>query len=355
MENTAVQKISEIIDKNEAIDIVIGKNPHLDEMAAALSLYLSLQASGKKVSIASPTNPIVEISSLVGINKVQTSLSGKQGSDLVVSFPYKDKEIQKVSYTLEEGYLNIVVKAGPSGLSFSDKDVVFKRGGGGQASGILFVVGTARLSDLGNLFDPEALKDTTVVNIDNKQHNQGFGDIIFVSSKYSSVSEQVAYLLKQLNLQVDVDTAQNLLSGISQVTDNFQKPSTSMHAFEMAAFLMRKGAQREKTSGRLQPVHQSQIPQRQFNQNARDAQSPFAVPVPAPRPMRPNSNFPQKPAPSFLDNFDEEETSQDNAFFGPSQSQNQPAPKKDDTQPKVDKAAPSDWLTPKIYKGSSEV
>jgi len=50
---------------------------------------------------------------------------GGQGGDLIVSFPYKEGEIDKVSYTLENELLNIVVKEGPLGLNFSQKDVKF--------------------------------------------------------------------------------------------------------------------------------------------------------------------------------------------------------------------------------------
>src|SRR5437660_644547 len=99
MDNQAIQKIKEAIDESTSIGIAVGENPSVDEMAAALGLYLSLKEANKTVSIASPSDPIVEISSLVGINKVQRALSGGTGGDLVVSFPYVEGEIEKVSYT----------------------------------------------------------------------------------------------------------------------------------------------------------------------------------------------------------------------------------------------------------------
>src|SRR3989338_10841007 len=99
MDNQPIQSIREILDRNEQIAIAVGKNPSIDEMGAALALYLSLAAYNKKVTIASPTDPIVELSNLIGINKVKSSLA-TDGGDLVVSFPYKEGEIEKVSYTL---------------------------------------------------------------------------------------------------------------------------------------------------------------------------------------------------------------------------------------------------------------
>src|SRR5688572_26643501 len=146
MDNQALQKIRELIEKNDKIGIAVGKNPTVDAMAAALTLYLGFSEYGKRPSVVSATQPLVEHSSLVGIDKVKGAFEG-DGCDLVVSFPYREGEIEKVSYTIESGYLNIVVKAGEQGLTFSESDVRFRRGGG--APSLLFIIGTSRLSDLG--------------------------------------------------------------------------------------------------------------------------------------------------------------------------------------------------------------
>jgi len=248
MDNTQVQKIKDILEKNDKIGIAVGKNPNVDEMGSALALYLSFRNVGKSASIACPTEPIVEVSSLVGIDQVKTSFDSVGSGDLTVSFPYKEGEIEKISYTLEDGFLNILVKAGKFGLSFNEKEILYKRGG--VAAGMVFIIGTPRLSDLGKLFDLEALKDTKIINIDNKAENQGYGDIVLVSTNSSSVSEQVASLILSLGLRLDIDIAQNLLSGVSQATDNFQNPNTSPKAFEIASILMKKGAFRVRSEAK---------------------------------------------------------------------------------------------------------
>src|SRR3989344_6939689 len=207
MDTNLQARVQEILQKNEKIAIAFGQNPSLDDIAAALSLYLGLTQLNKAVSVASPSQPLVEHSSLVGIDHVKTQLGG-EGGDLVVSFPYREGEIDKVSYTIESGFLNIVVKAGGQGLAFKEQDVRYTRGGG--VPQVLFIVGTPRLSDLGTLFNPEALKDTTIINIDNKQDNQGFGDVVLVSQTASSVSEQVAELLLNLGVNLEIDLSQNL-------------------------------------------------------------------------------------------------------------------------------------------------
>jgi hypothetical protein len=308
MDNIALDKIRTLLDKNEKISIAVGKNPGIDEMAASLALYLSLKLSGKSVLIACPTEPIVELSSLVGIDKVQTALNG-DSADLMVSFPDRG-DIEKISYTREDGFINIIVKAGKEGLSFDERDIQFKRNG--AAISVIFVIGTPRLSDLGRLFDAESLKGTTLINIDNKSDNQGFGDIVLVSNDLSSVSENVASLISSLGLNVDIDTASNLLSGITSATDNFQNARTSPLAFETAAMLMKQGARRK-----IQGIRKTL--------DATEDISPF-FPTTLPKKPKPSQTWPR-----------------------PTQTEPRQEEKKRDENP------PDDWLAPKIYKGSTAI
>lgn len=356
MDNTALQAIRDAVVKHNEIGILIGKNPTLDGMASALSLYLALKQLGKNVSVASPSEPIVELSSLVGIDKVKTQISSEAG-DLIVAFPYREGEIEKVSYTLENGYLNIVVKAGPEGLSFSQNDVKYKRQG--LLPTLLFVIATPRLSDLESLFDPEALKDTTVVNIDNKVENQGFGEIVSVSPKFSSVSEMIADLLIGMQASVDFDIAQNLLSGIAFATNNFQDNKTSYLAFEMAGVLMQKGATRSQKSQRLEatdgsffkPRTQQQMPSPKGTMPQTDFGSMPSVPT---QPRFPTQRqFPKKMAQPFIRQSQQQSEAerslakQDHTL--PNAGQQPSQPKDEGGEP------PSDWLTPKVYKGSTNL
>jgi hypothetical protein len=326
-------------------------------MGAALSLYLSLKDMGKALSIATPNEPMVEVSSLVGINEVKTNI-GEASGDLVVSFPYREGEIEKVSYTRDSDLLNIVVKAGEKGLNFDEKDVKFTRGS--TAPELLFVVGAARLSDLGKLFDPAILKDTAVVNLDNKSENQGFGDIVIVSTKFSSVSEIIANVIFSAGLKMDLDISQNLMLGIATATNNFQDPETSSMAFEMAGVLMRNGALRptpqvtlrRKLATDFDDEEEISFPENGFDQpkytktpgelerEVRPDPKPMFRPQPQPKnplsqskaQMRPQPQVQPRPQQSVQSQFQSQAKPQSNV-------------QNDD--------APEDWLEPKIYKGST--
>lgn len=357
MDNNTIQQIKDTLSQSQSIGIVAPSNSSMDEMAAALSLYLILKNANKNVSIASPTDPIVEISSLVGIDKVGKSLksSGGGNGDLTVSFPYTEGEIEKVSYTLEEGYLNIIVKAAEQGLSFDEKDVEYTRGGGNLD--LVISVGVAQIADMDPLFDTQN-PDIKIINIDNKAENEQYGDINLVSSKLSSVSEGVADLALALGLHLDQDAAQNLLMGITDVTQNFQNPNTSALAFEMAALLMKKGAARESSESarrgiKLESRTQTQQNPRSHSQN----------PAPA-RESHQTMDKKDQDRQRFEENL-QKRVAEERAREQAQKSGKQVAPSRQANKGQVnedfqddtasDDDAPTDWLAPKVYKGSSEV
>lgn len=320
MDNLTFEKIKEAIEKYNNIAVVVPANPSMDKMAAALSLYFVLSDLGKNASVASPQEPLVEVSSLVGIDRVKTSLGG-EGGDLIVSFPYKEGEIEKVSYTREDNFLNIVVKAGELGLGFNEQDIRFTRGG--ATPELLFTVGAERISDLGKLFDPTNLKDTVVVNIDNGRENQGFGDILMVSTRFSSVSEAIANLIISLNFKMDPDIAQNLLLGIENATRNFQDPNTSSLAFEMVGTLIRNGAVRS-------------LPQMPRGTDAFINSQEQKVKMEAPRIEEVERREPVRTQPA------------------PRRVQSRVQQPEPQAEPQVQNDnPPEDWLEPKIYKGST--
>lgn len=361
MDNNVSTQLNDLLSKHQSVGIAVGKNPGVDEMASALSLFLSLKSQGKSVTIVCPTEPLVEHSRLVGIDKVKRDFE-LQGGDMTVSFPYQEGEIDKISYTLENGLLNIIVKAGEQGLSFNEKDVMFRRSEGYPS--LLFVIGTPRLSDLDRIYDPQALKDTTVVNIDNKPDNQGYGDLSIVTPTNSSISEKIADLMLSMGFNIDIDAAQNLLSGIEAATNNFQSPKTTSLAFEITGELIKKGAVRSAATAQQSALPQTDTREEEYDDFDEDLDlppMPAAASAPSPRQVRPQQPFmprinrPQTAGQNLqrlqsIQNQIRQSAMQRNQNFpNPLQSpQNKPDRKKG-------KNPPTDWLTPKIYKGSTNI
>lgn len=329
MDNATFQKLKDFISKYQNIGIIVSPNSNLDQMAAGLSFFLVLKLMGKNVNMVSPTDINVSLSSLVGIDNVKKSFSNS-GGDLTVSFPYKEGEIDKVSYNLENGKLNIVVKSGEKGISFAHEDVSFIRSG--SVPELLICVGIAKLSEIAGIYTPTPEKITAVINIDNKIENEKYGDMIVVDNRWSSLSEQVADFVTLLEPQIELDgdISQNLLNGIMFATNNFTGSKTSYLAFEVAGILMKKGATRQKAieviglskgSSANVSLDNQFFPNPRVNVRSQQAvgatsqvNNPIVVPV-------------NQTQPAQTQNINNEKN----------------------TLPE----APPDWLTPKVYKGSS--
>ncbi len=298
MFNQNLDRVSELLEEAKQVTILVGENPSLDDMAAALALSLALNKVEKKASVICKTLPTVALGNLVGINKVkQNGESFSRG--LIISLPYQQGEIEKISYDIVGDKINLTVVPGERGLGFTTDDISFQTPS--AAADVVFSIGMSLENDVTSLFP--SLQETPLVNIDISSKNSGFGSVSLVDSSYSSNCEIVAKLLMLLTLPVDIDTAQNLLSGIVEKTANFQSEAASSFAFEAASFLMQKGAKRK--SWRDLGTTKSRFTTEEKDSIIEEDHS-WVKAVRAPKPFKPQ-----------------------------------------------EKIAPKDWLEPKIYKGSS--
>jgi len=325
--------------QNNTIGILLGERMNLDTAGAALGLYLSLKEAGKNPQIISVKEPIVEIANLVGIDKVKKSFSGNSNR-VVVSLPYIKGEIGKVSYKEENDRINFYLTAveGRSITSYDTNDINLIWDG--SMPDVIFVFGVSNASQVTSYIGSS--NSVKIVNIDN--NGESFGDISLVNNSFSSVSEVVAKIIKELRLPVNIDIAQNLLDGILYGTRNFTKPNTSPYAFESAGILMQAGAARmdNRNSGRgmfgsqNKPSHQNQ---NRNNQNR-------------------NQNRPQQNQNIQLNqnvNRTEEvqriasQPTNENLSVEPNEPEAVP------NQPADNQDIPDDWLMPKVFKGSQDI
>ncbi len=389
-----IEILRDYLSSEGSVGIVVGEHQTLDTMAAALSLYLSLTESGKQAQIISKKDPIVEISNLVGIDRVGKQFKGST-SQLVVSLPYSQGEIGKVSFKEEQGRINFNLSAaeGRSITPFDTTDI--KLFWQGAAPEFVIAVGVAKVEELEGF----GSTITRMVNIDNYPGNSRLGDVVLVDDDFSSLSEVVAKIISTLALPLDVDTAQNLMDGVSFATRNFTKPETSPLAFEAAGLLLAAGAIRKIEAPRVaqeQPRQQfaqprqdrgevnqqNPRPQQDRNQrdnrnrgndnrsdrprdNQRDSQQRFQ-----PRNnQQGGGNFQPRPQqmPPVTQPVEEEiVTPNMQDIVEPQRMQSAPSVQQEYTQPKPQnmpeeqinpaiqsaEEVPNDWLVPKVFKGS---
>lgn len=315
-----------LLDNNQDFGIIVSSNQTMDNMAAALSLYLALADSGKNAQLVSTADAKVEVSNLVGIDKLKKSFDGivKQ---FVIALPYRENEIEKISYNAEGATLNINVIAGEGGITFSEKDIKIQKTG--STPSVIFAIGIQSQEELQAFVQPDP--NLKVINIDNSGVNAQYGDILYVSPSFSSISEVAGKLIYDSGLVLEQDTAQNLMNGIVASTADFAHPNTSPTAFETAGILLRHGAIRQKIKmndkkDQIRPEFQPKQKQQFQPQNQPHKQNQHG----GNGQVRPNQ--PQ---------------------FNQQQAQTQPQPMPNPVpQMPVDENVPNDWFTPKVFKGS---
>lgn len=91
----------------------------------------------------------------------------------------------------------------------------------------------------------ELLKDRFVINIDHHISNTMYGDMNYVE-EISSTSELIYNFLKFAEIEIGVDMAEALYTGLVNDTGNFTHDNTTPKTFEMAGELKKVGANSSK-------------------------------------------------------------------------------------------------------------
>ena len=302
-----------LLESARHVSILLGQKPHFDTVASALGLKVSLESSGKNTRVICPDPMLVEFNRLVGVESV-TNIFGSR--NMIISFPEQTEHVDKVSYNLEKGELQLVISPKADAPDLDHHKLKFISGTG--KTDLIILMNVDELADLGEIFEQarDHLQNTTLVSVSHRPTRENYTLHQFHDPEASSLSEIVTHLINSLGLSLDNDAASNLLVGLEKSTDNFQSPEVTATTFEAAVILMRQGAKRHHE------ISASDFP-------------PGAIPTdtttPAPAPPAP-----PKPVSSTLG-------------FGTDSDQSLVDQKKSKSAEK--KQAPADWYEPKIYKG----
>lgn len=233
-------RIAQIFNEKQSISICLPQNPNLDAVASATALYLTLLNMGKQVTLTAPEEVNPQFG-LIGQDKIQTQLSS-EGNTLVVSFPYTEGAVDKVTYNIEGDHFNLIIQPKEGMDKLNHEKVKFNYSGG--RPDVIVTVYTPTLNALGNLYNNQKDKfsGVEIINIDRHFTNNNYGTVNVVDKKAASMSEIMTDLLRSLNAKVDKDTATNLYTGITSATNNFTAHAVSADTFESSAFLLNSGA-----------------------------------------------------------------------------------------------------------------
>ncbi len=295
-----------LIDSASSVLVVLPTKPYFDQVAAGLSLYLSVH-DRKETSIFCPSPMTVGFNRLIGINKISTELGSK---NLTIKFAgYDATNIDKVSYDIDKGEFKLMVvpKAGLAAPQKEQLNVSYA----GVSADLVVLVGGANDSHFPILSSDE-LANAKIAHIGTRVLDSK-REVMSFAKPGATTSELVANLIKENRLTIDADTATNLVMGIEDGSANFTSSEVTPETFETFAFLLRSGGAR-MPKVKLSPMNfpPGAIPTKPFKALVRE-------------PLTPMSQIETQPEVVTAES--------------------------DEESPDIN--PPSDWLQPKIYKGTS--
>ena len=314
-----------IIDGSKSILILLPTKPFFDQVAAGLSLYLALRDQ-KDVQISSPTPMTVEFNRLIGVNRISQELGNK---NLVMRFTdYRASDIERVSYDIENSQFRLTVIPKQKVPPPTKEQVELSYSG--ISADTVIIIGGANESHFPAISTKE-LAGANILHIGTRDISLSSNkSYISFSRPASSVSEVVASLLKESSIKVEDDVATNLLMGIEEASNNFTDPSVTAETFGIVAELMRSGGKRSGSQVAAKPTD--------FPPGAIPGQilrpQPFVQPQPQVQ-SQPQTQSQSQPVQKV----------QPVKILEESQTQEEKSEEPEEP--------PKDWLSPKIYKGTS--
>jgi hypothetical protein len=308
MENSLVN----LIDSAASVLVVLPTKPYFDQVAAGLSLYLSIH-DRKEVSIFSPSPMTVGFNRLIGVNKISSELGSK---NLTIRFTgYDATNIDKVSYDIDNNEFKLTVVP-KTGLAAPQKEQI-NVGYAGVSADLVILVGGANDSHFPILTSSE-LSNAKIAHVGTRVLDSR-REVMSFAKPGATTSELVANLIKENGLVMDADTATNLVMGIEEGSMNFTSSEVTPETFETFAYLLRNGGSR-MPKVKLSPMGfpPGAIPTRPFTQ------------APSAQPAVNSSPVQQIPV-----------------------SNPEPVAEQVENKEEIIENPPDDWLQPKIYKGTS--
>lgn len=341
--------LKNILPQAKSVLIALPVSSNIDKLASGLALYLSLKSIGKEVSVVCDDTILVGQSHLYAIDKVQKTLPQTGSGDFIITLEGVAANgivpsLEKEDYFVNGNNLDLVFKVLP-GQTFQPSKITPHYQNG--SFDVIITIGATSLNNLGSIYaaNTQVFSSGHLVNIDNQQVNTNFGATNVVEPNASSLSEMISLVMFNLGLPLIEDISTNLLTGIFDVTDNLTGQKVGADTYEAVALCLKAGGRRP---GQFQPQPQPQQPT--VSQNS------FVQPAPAPGA---GWNFGGNAGPTFdLSALMPADPQTQQETITPTMPNAQPveeapSPEERPAGEGVVSEAEPDWLTPKIFKGTS--
>lgn len=233
------QDFKKIIDSSQSFLILLPTNPSFDQVAAALALHLSLQNLKKFTHLSSARELPENYKILPSSDSIMTEVGNQS---LQISFPYAEESVENVSYNIDEqaSMFRLVIRPRKGARSIDPQQVEYAHVG--IDADTIIMVGINSYDQIKDLYEAEQRTfhqaNTIAISSTGSSHAQQN------YTTQGSYTQTLFNLIKSLEVEVKNDTATVVLAGIEAATDGFRKKDLRPEVFELAAELLRNGAER---------------------------------------------------------------------------------------------------------------
>lgn len=216
MEQESVQNAINLINEAKSVAIVPSIIAGTDSFSAAAGLYYMLTDLKKDVYFINPTDIPDDAKNLMDEDRIIKNINERE---LMVEIDYSKTPAGAAHYATENDVLHI--KIGPVSKDFDTEQKV-KAKLVGYDFDLVVVLGAQELSDLGSIYDylRDTAQDAKVLNIDNTERNEKFGNVNLIDTLAKSLSQQVFKLANLWDIVPNEKSAKALLTGMTYRNGN---------------------------------------------------------------------------------------------------------------------------------------
>ncbi|MCL5093940.1 MAG: DHH family phosphoesterase, partial [Patescibacteria group bacterium] len=230
MEFSPKQQTTELIKKANKILIVGRTDFDVDTIGSMLALVSVLKSLEKEVTAVVSGEISEGYNFLPEITKLEKDIAGSK--DTILKVNIEENPVNKLSYNVEEGHLNIIVTA--KNKAYKDTDFIFEKGN--YEYDLIIVLDTGDVDKIDKIYDKntELFFEKPVINIDHHAGNEYFGTVNLVDITATSTAEILISIIEALgqNLLTE-DVATNLLAGLIYDTGSFKNKNTTPKALKL--------------------------------------------------------------------------------------------------------------------------
>jgi nanoRNase/pAp phosphatase (c-di-AMP/oligoRNAs hydrolase) len=240
----------ELVDRLRSANnvlVTVSNNPSVDQLAAAIGLTLVLNKLDKHATaVYSGKTPST-------IEFLQPDKTLEKNTDSLRDFiiALDRAKADKLRYKVEDKFVKIFIT--PYHSSLSDKDLEFSQGDFNVD--VVVAIGVHKREELDDAITAHGriLHDAVTASINNKSTSE-LGTLNWFQVDASSLCEMVVSLLEPLQgdkAVLDSQIATAFLTGIVAETERFSNEKTTTHTMNIAATLMKGGADQQLVSSKL--------------------------------------------------------------------------------------------------------